>query len=205
MMKKFLIASVCVLAVATAFTQNNNEAGGFKRENVFIGGSLNVGLYTGYFAIGGTPEVGYSFNEWLDGGLAFNINYTSQKSLDIYNDPIAKYSAFNYGAGAFFRVYPIENFFLQGQLENNFITYKTTDLQYDITGKNTVNATSFLAGIGYGQRQIGQGSFYTVLLIDLLRDVNSPYRLTNYTGTASTVIPILRGGFTFYLKPKKRK
>lgn len=204
-MKKVFITSAFIIILVNAFAQNNNEGAGFKKENIFIGGSLNLGLATGYFAIGGTPEIGYSFNEWLDGGLAFNINYTSQKSFSLYNDVIGKYSAFNYGAGAFFRVYPIQNFFLQGQLENNFITYKSSDYFSGLTGKNTVNATSFLAGIGYGQRQIGQGSFYTVILIDLLTDPNSPYRLTSYSGASSTVIPIIRGGFNFYLSPKKKK
>ena len=65
-----------------------------------------------------------------------------------------------------------------------------------ISGKHC----SILAGIGYGQRQIGHGNYYTVLMIDLLNNVNSPYR-DAYGG----VIPIVRAGFNVYLHPKQRK
>ena len=203
MKKVFLsIIAFSFIAVNLFAQKENNATSGFKKENVFIGGSLNVGFATGALNLGGSPEIGYSLNQYLDAGLVFNINYSSQKYDNLPYDYIwdGKITGFNYGAGAFFRVYPINNFFLQGQFENNWITYTQKDYLYGASSKVTVNAPSFLAGIGYGQRQIGQMAYYTVLMIDLLNNVNSPYRDV-YGGA----IPILRGGFNFYLRPKKKK
>ena len=206
-MKKVLIALIVYsFFILNAFGQlGDQNPTGFKKENVFVGGGLNFGVATGYFAIGGIPEIGYSFNKWLDAGLLLNVNYTSQKSLLGDNTPIAKYTSFNTGAGSFFRLYPIPNFFLQGQLEQNFISFKYTDYYTNITSKTNVSATSFLAGIGYGNRQVGQSNFYTVIMIDLLNDRNSPYKLYSPGAVNSTLIPVIRGGFDIYLRPKKRK
>ncbi|MBV9961895.1 MAG: hypothetical protein JO072_06570, partial [Parafilimonas sp.] len=57
---------------------NNGETKGFKKENVFLGGSISLGFGSGSFAIGANPEIGYSLAQWIDAGLAFNLNYSSQ-------------------------------------------------------------------------------------------------------------------------------
>lgn len=201
-MKKIFVAAFLFLTI-NLFAQNDKSTG-FKKENIFIGGGPTLGLGTGYFAIGATPEIGYSVNQWLDAGLGFNIYYSSQRQLDIYNAVVAKYSSFNLGLGPFVRIYPVNNFFLEGRLENNFISYKQKYLYPISESKQNVNATSLLAGIGYGQRNIGGSGFYTVIMIDLLTDPRSPYRLTSADGASSTVIPVVRGGFFIYLKPKKK-
>jgi hypothetical protein len=62
-----------------------------------------------------------------------------------------------------------------------------------------VQASSFLVGVGYGQRMIGQSSFFTVLLFDLGTERFSPYR----DGFGNSM-PIIRGGFNWYLKSSKK-
>jgi hypothetical protein len=164
----------------------------FTPSRIFAGGSLALGLGSYSFNLGATPEVGYSFNDWLDAGLAVNVNYQSIRADPNYNDNIRQRS-FNYGGGPFFRVYPLKFIFLQGQFEHNWMDYNLKDMNDNSTSSFTTQSNSFLAGIGYSQRIIGQSSFYTVLMIDLLTDKYSPYRDYN-----NEPIPILRAGFNFY-------
>jgi hypothetical protein len=169
---------------------------GFQANNVFVGGSLSLGFGSNYFNVGGNPEVGYSFSEWIDAGLAFNINYSS---TNLYSGgyEAGKQKMFNYGAGVFARLYPISGFFLQLQPEYNWssITDKANGLP---DNKYSASAPSILAGVGYSQRVIGQSSYYIALLFDINKDPNSPYR--NYDGS---FVPILRAGFNFYLHPNR--
>ena len=181
---------------------------GFKKENVFIGGSLALGFgsvndaYGGgsNFVIGINPELGYSLAEWVDVGFAFNSIYNSTR----FNDGGYRYrqTAFNYGAGVFARIHPFNSFFIQAQPEHNWIAYTQTNLDQPGIPKirQTVEASSFLVGVGYGQRIIGQSSFFTVLMFDLGTERFSPYR--DGFGAA---LPVIRGGFNWYLKPSKKR
>lgn len=210
MAKKILITVLILTAGLSTMAQRQNipptysaaentATHGFDKSRVFLGGSLALGFGSYSFNIGGTPEVGYSFNEYLDAGIAFNVNYQSIRADPYYNGNVRQRS-FNYGGGPFVRVFPIKQLFFQGQFEENWIKYTYTNM--NTGGSSTTFSTqssSFLAGIGYTQRIIGQGSFYTVLMMDLLTDRYSPYR--DYNNAA---IPIIRAGFTFYLHPGKK-
>lgn len=83
-----LLATVCV---SPLFSQQNNTTdygelkGGFKQENIFIGGSVNLGLGGGQLTLGASPEVGYTFTQWLDAGLGLNFIYTSVAANTYYN------------------------------------------------------------------------------------------------------------------------
>src|ERR1700733_8393760 len=120
---------------------------GFKKENLFLGGSLSVG-FSGYdFNIGGSPEIGYSLNRFLDAGLVVNLNYSSERAdPNYYYNLDTRYRAFNYGAGVFGRFYPLPFLFIQAQPEYNWINYnyKYSD---GSTTSFTTNAPSFLLGI----------------------------------------------------------
>ncbi len=100
----------------------------------------------------------------------------------------------------FFGAYPVNFLFAQGQIEQNWIKFKDKDLQSGLSYNTTVNATSFLAGIGYAQRVVGRSSFYTALLFDLMNDEYSPYR-DGY----NNMIPIIRAGFNVYLHPSTKR
>jgi hypothetical protein len=203
-MKKLLFAVCLLMGIAHLSAQGipptyesggSSSGEGFQTNNIFLGGSLSLGFGSNYLNLGANPEIGYSFSEWIDAGLVFNINYTSNKWYS--GNLETKQNTFNYGAGAFTRLYPIRNFFLQLQPEYNWssTTYKTAGYPNE---KFSTGAPSILAGVGYGQRVIGQTSYYIALLFDVNKDQNSPYR--NYDGS---FIPILRAGFNFYLHPNR--
>jgi hypothetical protein len=63
-----------------------------------------------------------------------------------------------------------------------------------------MEAPSFLVGLGYGQRVIGSGSFFTSILFDMGSNRSSPY--ITFDGTK---LPVIRTGFNFYLKPKRER
>jgi hypothetical protein len=201
-MKKVFLIILTLITIQSLKAQNNdysddNNKGGFKKENVFLGGSLSLGFGSGTFAIGGNPEIGYSIAQWLDGGLVFNINYYSQTLYNYYPGQDLKSTSFNYGGGIFLRGYPVPFLFLQLQPEHNWISY--TDKFNDQTQKNTYSANSLLASIGYGQRIVGQGSYFFSIGLDLLTNKYSPY-LDGY----GHPYPIIRGGFDIYLKPSRK-
>ncbi len=208
-MKKTIVLLLASFSLTYGFSQNNSDnsndeygelKGGFRQENIFLGGSLNVGLFSGQLTLGGSPEIGYSFNKWLDAGLGLNLIYTSIASNTYYNPTNTKLRQFNYGGGPFFRVYPASFLFVQGQFEKNWtrVTIKEDIYSY----KQTMNASSLIAGIGYTQRVVGQGGYYFMVGLDLLKQPYSPYVAENSAGQL-VAQPIIRGGFNWYLRPAK--
>jgi hypothetical protein len=183
----------------TYSSPDNSAAQGFDKSRLFLGGSLALGFGSYSFNIGSTPEVGYSFSDYLDAGIALNLNYQSIRADPYYNGNVRQRS-FNYGGGPFVRVFPLRQLFIQGQFEHNWIDYNFKDMTSGLNSSQTNQSSSLLAGIGYTQRIVGQSSFYTVLMIDLLTDQYSPYR--DYYNNAA--IPIIRAGFTFYLHQHRK-
>ncbi|MDE3143843.1 MAG: hypothetical protein KGL19_06795 [Bacteroidota bacterium] len=210
-MRKFLITVIILSMSVFALAQKQyipptystgSGSKDFNKSNIFVGGSLALGFGSYSFNVGGTPEIGYTFNDWFDAGVSFNLNYQSVRADPYYNNNVRQRS-FNYGGGPFFRVYPLKQFFIQGQFEENWVKYNFADMNQGTTSSLTTQASSFLAGIGYTQRIVGQGSFYTLIMMDLMTDPYSPYRLMNSNNT-SYAIPVIRAGFNFYLHPKRR-
>jgi len=213
MMKSLVLASFMFVLSVSAMAQHRNpqvntytdeDAGnvtGFNRSNMFVGGTLNIG-YNGYdFNVGGSPEVGYSLNKWFDVGALININYTSERAdpTGYFNDN-TRYRSFNYGAGVFGRFYPLPFLFLQVEPEYNIVNYSSTPMPAGITSRYQTQAPSFLGGIGYGRRMVGQSSFYLLLMFDVLGDHSSPYvNPYNYAP-----LPIIKAGFDVYLHPRRK-
>ncbi len=208
------VTTICIYSIAQkqyippTYSSNDktSDPKEFNKDHIFVGGSLALGFGSYSFNVGATPEIGYSFNDWFDAGMSFNINYQSVRAdpSGFYNNNTRQRSL-NYGGGPFFRAYPLRQFFIQGQFEHNWIDYN-----YLYYGNNPPIASSFhtasnsfLAGIGFSQRIMGQSSFYTLLMIDLMTDQYSPYRVYNSDGSTSA-IPVIRVGFDFYLHSKKR-
>ena len=207
MHKKLLIFTITFLAAVSVFAQRpstyqSDEGGsakGFNVNRIFVGGGINLGFSSYSFQAGLSPEIGYSITDWFDAGIATNINYISERADPYYNYN-TRYRTLNYGGGPFVRLYPIHFLFIQTQFEHNWIKQNAKDMNSGYEYKATYGSNSFIAGIGYTQRIVGQSSFYTMLGIDLLNETYSPYR--DYNGAA---IPIIRAGFNFYLKPSRRK
>ena len=182
------------------YTDDQTYGDGFKKEHVFIGGNVGLGFDSYSFNAGLSPEIGYSVARWLDAGVLVNLNYTSVRPDPYYNDNYRQRS-FNYGTGIFARAYPLPFLFFQISPEYNWIKYTVTNFNtsphqsYSLTA----NAASLLIGVGYGQRMVGRNSMHLALMVDVLDNPQSPYRDNN-----NRLIPVLKAGFDFYLKPKRQ-
>ncbi len=194
MMKNtFLLLVILLFGFNTLNAQNENAAPkGFDKNKVFIGTSINLGLSNNFFNIGLNPQLGYSITEWLDAGVVVNLNYYTQSSS------VTKDKNFNYGGGGFLRVWPINFLHLQIQPEYNWISSTRTYNNATQSAKFNYNAGSLLAGIGYGSRQVGSRFSHFTIMIDVLQQMNSPYR--DQYGDPQ---PVFRAGFGVYLNSKR--
>jgi hypothetical protein len=172
---------------------------GFQKENLFLGGSLGLGFGSYDFNVGVSPEVGYSLNKWLDVGALVNFNYNSIRADPnfIYN-PNTRARNFNYGGGVFARGYVLPFLFLTAQPEYNWVTSNEKDMTSGESFNFNASAPSLLLGIGYGQRVVGEASFYIALMFDAISNVNSPYN-----DIYGHPLPVIRAGVDFYLHGKK--
>jgi hypothetical protein len=186
-MKKYLIA---IILIACSFSGNAQSK--LNREQIFIGSGLNLGFFNG-FIIGLNPEVGYSFNKFVDAGVSINFNYISQNEPNL---PIT-YRQTIYGGGPFLRIWPMDRFFIGGQYEYNTIAFSAKN-NGRIIDRVTRNSSSLLVGGGFGSRFIGQSQFFTSIMIDVMGEPNSPY-----IDGFRRQLPVFRTGFSFYLKQKK--
>jgi hypothetical protein len=190
----------------------DEEEKGFKKENIYFGGSIiaNAGGWNNSFVIGINPEVGYSITRWLDAGIMLNTTYSAGRftERDVATGTLfdVRSRNFNYGGGVYLRIHPFNGFFIQAQPEFNCI--RVNQRVMNISGlpdyKETFSAASTLAGIGWGQRIVGQSSFYTCIMVDLLNNKNTPYGYVNEFGNL-VKLPVFRAGFTIYLKPSGGK
>lgn len=185
----------------SSFAQEEEEEKShkFRRDNIFIGGAVGLGLSNGGFSAGVNPEIGYSIASWLDAGISTNFNYNTFSAE--FNNGYRQRS-FNYGVGMFARVFPVRTVFLQILPEYNRINTTVKDMRASYPGDEVIykqEAPSLLLGIGYATREVGRSSFYTVIMFDAGNNENSPY-----IGSLGTKQPILRTGFTFYLRQRKR-
>jgi outer membrane protein assembly factor BamA len=176
-------------------TDETVDRGGFKTDHVFIGGGLNLGVGNRSLNLGINPEIGYSLTNWLDAGLAFNVNYFSQNASDFSS---IRYRNFNYGGGAFLRAWPLNFLSVQVQPEYNWISSNQKNVLNNQSATYNFSAGSLLVGVGYGTRVIGAHYSYFSLMIDVLQNVNSPYR-----DQYNDPLPVFRAGFGFYLKARR--
>ncbi|HSU49166.1 MAG TPA: hypothetical protein VLJ41_01185 [Segetibacter sp.] len=196
-MNRIIIVFATLLLSVSLFAQEEEEPSHkFRRDNIFIGGAIGLGLSSGGFSAGANPEIGYTIAQWLDAGFSTNFNYYSYSAE--YNGGVRQRS-FNYGAGVFVRAFPIRNVFLQVLPEYNRINTNLKDAYSGQAVTYRYEAPSLLLGIGYASRDIGRSSFYTVLMFDAGNNENSPY--IGYLGSKQ---PILRTGFNFYLRPRRK-
>ncbi len=209
MIKKIIALSFLSVLFIRANAQDDNGdnqdpmKGKFRKDNIFLGGSIGAGFSSGSVSIGANPEIGYTIAEWIDAGLGFNLNYSTLSADYNYYNPGIRQRAFNYGIGPFVRLYPVHFLFVQGQYEKNWTHYNLRDQSTGDTYSTTTNASSLIGGIGYTQRMVGQGSYYIMVGMDFLRDANSPYIDVNSYGQ-KRARPIIRAGFNFYLRPGQR-
>jgi hypothetical protein len=163
---------------------------------LFIGGNLVVGGGSGSFQLGLNPEVYKRVNDYVDLGASTNLFFQSFNPTLSNGLQGNSSRSFQLGVGGFTRIWPLEKFFIQVQPEYNYTwsRYKnrsTTDFGSGASSSFRFGAESLLAGIGYGTRS-ENGMTYFSVMIDLLKNRNSPYR-----DGFNRAEPIIRAGFAF--------
>ena len=169
---------------------------------IFIGGNLVIGGGSGSFQIGLNPEIYKRVNDYVDIGAATNLFFQSFNPTISNGLPGISSRSFQLGAGAFTRIWPIEKFFIQVQPEYNYTWSRFKDrgtegINAGASRSISFGAESLLAGIGYGSRS-ENGMTYFSVMIDLLKNINSPYR-----DSYNRADPIIRAGFAFPIRSKR--
>ena len=169
---------------------------------IFIGGNVVIGGGAGSFQIGLNPEMYKRVNDYVDIGAATNLFFQSFNPTISSGLSGTSSRSFQLGVGGFTRIWPIKKFFIQVQPEYNYTWSRFKD-----RGTESVNAgasrsirfgaESLLAGIGYGTRS-ENGMTYFSVMIDLLKNPNSPYR-----DSYNRADPIIRAGFAFPIRSKR--
>ena len=219
-MKKIAYTLLLLCSIQYAFAQDADEsipqkakledegAPHFNKEKIFTGGGVSLGYGTNQngdnttnntFNIGVIPDIGYSLSNLVDVGISTSINYTSTTNSAFDT----KFHYTTYSLGAFIRVYPIKSFFIQLMPEQDWGRAKQVTSGYTYITK--IKSNSFLAGVGFGERLIGESYFYTLIMVDLGKDRYSPYNSYNSSTGQVSLVPIVRGGFNFYPFRKKQK
>ena len=169
---------------------------------LFIGGNLVIGGGAGSFQLGLNPEIYKRVNDYVDIGAATNLFFQSFNPTISNGLPGISSRSFQLGAGAFTRIWPIEKFFIQIQPEYNYTWSRFKDrgtegINAGASRSIRFGAESLLAGIGYGSRS-EHGMTYFSVMIDLLKNQNSPYR-----DSYNRADPIIRAGFAFPIRSKR--
>lgn len=166
---------------------------------LFVGGNIVLGGGSGWFQFGVNPEAYRYINQWIDVGASANLLYSASNPNLLSS---TKTRSFQFGMGSFIRIWPAERFFLQVQPEYNWNWTNLKDMSTNnetsgASRKVRYGAESILAGIGYGSRS-DNGMTYFTLMIDLLKNPNSPYR-DGY----NRADPFVKAGFAFPIRSKK--
>ena len=207
-MKKMLLSVLLAsVTVSSLFAQDEEEQKGFKKENLFTGGSITVSFYSGGSILGGNPMFGYKLANWADAGISLNYVYSSSRDNVYLND---KFHQQVLGPGVFARLFPFNFLYLEGQFEHNFISQKYID-PYGTEDKTKADANSILVGGGIAQgRAPGSTTFFYIsILVDVLKNPNSPYVNNVYDPSGALLrtdlIPIIRAGINIGLFQGKNK
>ena len=199
-MKKITITFLLASVALTSFAQDEKDETeykerGFKKENLFTGGTLNLAFFNGATIIGASPQLGYSVNNWLDAGVVFGFNYTSAHVYDDFNYDIGTVRQTIIGPGAFVRIFPINLLFLSAQYEHNFMRQKAIPRGGGDSRITKVDENSFLIGAGYCSGRDGRNSpyYYLSVSVDILNRPNSPY------SNGNNLLPVIAAGFNIPL------
>lgn len=173
----------------------------FKKENLFLGGSLTASFFNGGTVLGISPYFGYSINKYVDVAASLGFSYTSQRDYFEYGDKVRQTV---YGPGAFVRLFPVKFLFAQAQYEHNFIKLKYIPASNGtyLPSTNKIDANSVLVGGGYTSgRGDGTNTFYYLSIMwDVSRVAESPY-----VDGLGRNFPIIKAGYNIGLFQGKRR
>ncbi len=191
-----LISSFYAVRAQDEENRSDEKKGGFKKENMFVGGNINLGFSNSSTVLGLSPYVGYSLNKYLDVAFSANVSYTSVRDYNEYGDKIRQTI---YGPGAFVRIFPFRFVFAQAQYEYNLINYRYIPAKNSpnyTPFRESLNASSLLLGGGYagGREGVGSSFYYFSVMWDVARSKNSPY-----VDGLRRALPVIRAGYNIAL------
>jgi len=196
-MKKIITTALLVTLVLSGFAQSEEDSseektGGFKKEYLFSGGSINLSFFSGVTVLGASPQLGYSVAKWLDAGVLFGYTYSSER--DPYNND--KYRQQIIGPGAFIRLFPINFLYASVEFQHNFILQTYVPGSGGPSSSYKVDANSLLVGAGYtsGRSYRNSPYYYFSVSVDLINNKNSPY-----TDRYNNLLPVVLAGFNIPL------
>jgi hypothetical protein len=197
-MKNWILIVMMMGMAAGAHAQyEQTEEKGFKKENLFSGGSISLSFFNNTFLIGANPVFGYRLANWVDGGVVANFQWSSMRDYREIDDRLRQTI---YGGGLFTRLYPLPFLFAQVQAEHNFIALNYTprpNSAFYVKDSYKTSANSLLIGGGYTSgrdKYTNNPFFYLSLLFDVSGNTNSPYADSRGRST-----PIIRAGFNIPL------
>ncbi len=201
-MKRVYLVILFFVVIINVNAQKDEEPvkGGFKKENLFTGGSVSVSFGSGQTNLGVSPYFGYSITKWLDAAASFNFNYISQRDYPVVLDKVRQTTL---GPGGFVRIFPVNFLYAQAQYEHNFISQKYIPGPNGYSPeKSKFDANSLLLGAGYasGRGEGGVAYYYISISFDVLKEKYSPY-VDSYQRT----LPIIRAGYNISLFQRRNK
>ncbi len=169
-MKKIIGLILFVVGFSVgAFAQDAKEGGGFDKSKLFFGGNLGLAFGT-YTIVNVSPLVGYQFTPVLAAGVGINYSYYG------YNDGIWNYKQSYAGMSIFGRIYPIRQFFIQVQPEENYMWLSQSLIGQDQPPiKINQFVPSLLLGGGAAIPTGGNGAFTISIMYDVLQNIYSPF------------------------------
>lgn len=200
-MKRILMLSlstILILSYTYAQTTKDEEEeikGGFKKENLFVGGNIALGFGQGSFSFGLGPYFGFSINKYVDVAVSLNYNYISQRDYHYLGDKLRNSVI---GPGGFVRIYPVKFLFAHAQYEQNFFKAKyfpPPNSFYQVE-EDKLSVGSLLVGPGFASgRDADNKTFYYIsVLFDVAKNINSPY-----IDGSGRLNPIIRAGYNIAL------
>lgn len=203
MNKSFFSIVLMLMFTATSFAQEEPievKEPFFKKENLFTGGTLNLGFGNNSTSLGASPYFGYSLNKFLDVAGSIGINYFTQRDYIALDDKLRQTI---FTPGAFVRLFPIKFLFAQLHYEKNLINYHYipalgSTLNDD---KQSYEADCWLGGVGIsnGKNFDYQKSYY---YFSILWDLGDAY-YSPYKDNLRRNVPIIRAGYHIALFQKK--
>lgn len=196
-----LLCSIICLNVTAQEEDSTARKRGFKKENLFTGGSVTLAFSNGTTVLGLSPYFGYSLNKYIDVAASINFNYISQRDFRFNGDKLRQTT---YAPGAFIRLFPVKFLFAHALYEHHFIRQKYIPDQnnnYPAYMERYEN-NSVLVGAGYaGGREEGNNTYYYISLsFDVAKGKNSPYK-----DEQDRVLPVIRAGYNIALFNGRRR
>jgi hypothetical protein len=154
-----------------SMAQDSDGKGGFDKSKLFFGGGLGLSFGT-YTIVNISPLAGYRFSELFAAGAGINYNYYG------YNDGYWDYKQSYVGLSIFGRLYPVRQFFIQVQPQEDYMWYTQSGIGTN-QGLPSYQVNQFVPSLlmgGGAAIPTGRNGAITIsVMYDVLQNQYSPY------------------------------